>query len=166
LIAAFSRCRVRTKRLDDFCWGAEHEVAVWHLCALGDKRIGADETAFSDDGAVEYDCVHADERAVSDGAAVEHGLVANCDPLSNLDREAVVNVNDTVVLHIAASPDRDPGIVAAQHGAEPHRHLITQHNVTDDGRTGCDEVLTECGDRFLIELIFHMRIPVFSERFF
>jgi hypothetical protein len=61
----------------------------------------------------------ADEHIVTDGGTVHHGVVPHRNTPTERHRNAVVRVEDHVVLHIGIRPDDDRLVVAPQHRAVP-----------------------------------------------
>ena len=61
---------------------------------------------------------------------MQHGLVAHRHVLADGQRHALVCVQHSIVLHIAAMAHGDRVIVAAQHGTEPHGGLFTEVYIT------------------------------------
>jgi hypothetical protein len=101
----------------------------------GDHRAGADLRPGLDHRAVEHPRADADQRPVLDRAAVEHRLVADDDAGADRRRVALVgHVDDRPVLDVGGGADPDRVDVAAQHGAEPHRHVVAQLDVPDHRR--------------------------------
>ena len=62
-------------------------------------------------------------------------------------RALVADMDDGAVLHIGARADAHMVHITPDHRARPHRHVIAQHHVADDGAGGVDvDALAEGGD--------------------
>jgi len=88
-----------------------------------------------DDAAMPHGHALADQRGVA--ALVVRALVADMD--------------DGAVLHVGARADAHMVHIAPDHRARPHRHVIAQHHVADDGAGGVDVDALAEGGRFVEE---------------
>jgi hypothetical protein len=79
------------------------------------------------------DGIHPDEGAIFDVTALQYRAVTYRDILT--DRRTMVegDVNDTVVLHAAASADDDAvfAVIGTKNGAIPDACVVSNHDVAD-----------------------------------
>lgn len=122
------------------CGIAQPQFAFADDLARADDRPGADKAVAFDGGAVEHAGAHADQAQVFDGAGMQDGAVADCDVGADhcrvarlVERAMVADVDDGAVLHVGACADLYMIDVAANHRARPHRHVIAQAHLADDG---------------------------------
>src|SRR5690606_27276073 len=74
----------------------------------------------TDTRSVEDACSHSDERLVADRASMENNPVPDRALCSNIQGQAIIGMQDAIVLHVATRPDRDPLAVTPENRAKPY----------------------------------------------
>src|SRR5579863_4402420 len=111
---------------------ADEKRIVRHRLVFADERAGADDAIGADPGAVHDDRAHADQGVVADGATVQDRIVADGAVFTDRQRIPGIGVQRGIILDIAAHPDLDPLVVAAQHGIEPDAGAALEPYLADD----------------------------------
>src|SRR5581483_5055766 len=133
-----SRDLLRRKIAHDTRRRAQDHLAILETLAFGDQRAGPDQRARADAGAVEQDGAHADQRAVADLSRMHDDAMADGNGFADQHGLARIGMKNAMILDVGLLADRDPFIVAPQHGAEPdagageETHLADQHRVRRD----------------------------------
>ena len=94
-----------------------------------DHGLGADVA-----GAVQLDAGE-DRRILADG---DVGADDRREPTELRVRPGVADVDHAAVLHAGARADAHVVDVASDHRRRPHRDVVAEHHVADDGRGGID----------------------------
>src|SRR5450830_1803753 len=116
---------------------ADDQRIVRKRLSFGDDSTGADQTIFSDLGAIEYDRTHADQTVIADDTAVQDDVVADHTIAADDERKSRIGVQRGIILDLRALAELDPFVVAAQHRAEPDARLRLQPHAADQrGRVG------------------------------
>ena len=98
-----------------------------------------DDGACPDTRVVENDRTDADQHLVLEGAAVYRGVVANGDPLSDVNGVEIAHaVENGAVLTVRACAAANGVHVSAHDGIHPDARLLSEYNVSDDLSAGID----------------------------
>lgn len=82
--------------------------------------MGADQAVLTDISAVQDGRADAYQAVVSDRTTMEHNSVADRATRTDSERKSHIRMQYAMVLHIAALPNMDFLIIAAQHRSEPN----------------------------------------------
>jgi RimJ/RimL family protein N-acetyltransferase len=124
---------------------AEGKRARGDHLVLADQRRGGHHGSRLDPGPVQHQGARADQAAVLDHAALQVCPVPDHAVGPDHGRPVMRGVHDRAVLHRGPLTDLDQAVVAAEHGAWPHRrpggelHRADHHRVRVHVRIGVDD---------------------------
>ena len=130
---------IRGEGANDLRGATEHHGIRRTGKTLGHERTRADDAAGADHGLVQHDGAHADEATILDHAGVQNGGVADRAIRADAHTGAVGEVNDDVILNVAAGADHDALDIATQHGAVEHARITAKRHIADDSRAFGDK---------------------------
>ena len=119
---------------DDPGGRAQHERPWRNLCALGDQRIGANQTPVTDHCAVQDGGSHSDQHFVANRAGVNNRRMTDRHVVPHQARTLVCQVQHGIVLDVRVVPDNDAIDVAPQDCVIPNAGMIAESNVADNHR--------------------------------
>lgn len=124
---------------DDLAGHTQHERVGRDAHSFDADRARADDRAGTYVYTVEQNRAHRDQAIVFDRRAVHDGAMTDGDTVSNVRRDAIVNMNDGSILNVAVVADHDRVGVAANHRGGPHRDALSESHVAGDDGGGMDE---------------------------
>src|SRR5262245_48776198 len=117
----------------DFGGRAHHQRARRDMGARCNQRTCSDEALFTDHRFIENNRADADQRAVLDGTTMEDDAVADGDTIADARGKLPAgDVNDAVVLNVAAMADLYGIDIAAQDTVKPHARMLADLYIPDN----------------------------------
>ena len=92
----------------------------------------ADDAIVADRGPVQDGRADADQAIIADDAAVQHRPVPDRAAAPDLERNALVGVENAMFLDVRALADFEEFVIPAQHRPEPDRHVAPERDLADD----------------------------------
>ena len=142
---AKTRDFLRRDGADDFSGRAHHDRPCWDRFSSGDERVSPDQTIIADHGVVHDRGADADQAIVADPASVQKSAMPDGAAAPNLEWDALVGVEDAMLLNIGLMADFEKLVVATKHGPIPNRDATAERDLADDTGAGCDEKIADGG---------------------
>jgi len=136
---------LRRNGADDPPRGAHHNRPWRDRFSFRDERVSSDQAVVANHSVVQDYRADADQAVVANPAPVQKRAVPDGAAAPDLEGQALVGVEDAMLLNIGLVADLEILVVAAKHGPIPNGHATAEGDFADDIRVWSDKKIADGG---------------------